>query len=56
MTAPTVVRGPLPGPVPMPAGAYDLAALGYVEEEFLLEGTAESYTLVGERSRDDAGR
>jgi hypothetical protein len=29
---------PLEGPIPMPAGAYDLAALGYVEEEFLLFG------------------
>ena len=36
----------------MPAGTYDLADLGYVEEEFLLEGTADSYRLVGEREDD----
>ena len=30
---------PMPGPIPDPAGAYDLAALGYTEQEFLLEGT-----------------
>ena len=47
----TTVR-PLAGPNPMPGGAYDLADLGYVEEEFLLSGTAESYRVVGERSSD----
>jgi Alpha/beta hydrolase domain len=43
---------PLAGPVPTPAGAYDLAALGYVEEEFLLCGEATSYRLLGERTPD----
>lgn len=43
---------PLPGPPPGAAGTYDLGALGYVEEEFLLEGTAQSYRIAGERSRD----
>jgi Alpha/beta hydrolase domain len=47
----TTVR-PLSGRVPMPVGNYDLGALGFVEEEFLLEGTADSYRLVGERSSD----
>ena len=47
----TTVR-PLDGPCPMPAGTYDLADLGYVEEEFLLDGTADSYRLVGEREDD----
>jgi hypothetical protein len=44
---------PLPGPIPslMPSG-YDLADVGYVEEEYLLSGTAESYRLVGERTPD----
>ena len=42
----------MPGPVPDRAGAYDLAALGYTEEEFLLQGTAESYQLEGARGRD----
>jgi hypothetical protein len=40
----------LVGSPPMPAGAYDLSALGYVEEEFLLAGRATSYALAGERS------
>lgn len=48
--SPTVV--PLPGPVPMPAGNYDLAGLGYLQEEFLLSGTADSYRFVGDRSPD----
>lgn len=42
----------LPGPVPITAGAFDLAALGYVEQEFRLDGTAESYRLAGERGLD----
>jgi Alpha/beta hydrolase domain len=42
----------LGGPAPTPAGAYDLASLGYVEEEFLLEGDASSFVLVGERTAD----
>jgi hypothetical protein len=42
----------LPGPVPSPAGAYDLGQLGYVEEEFLLSGEAASYRLAGERTED----
>lgn len=47
----TVLR-PLRGPSPMPAGAYDLSALGYVEEEFAFAGTAASYRLAGERTAD----
>jgi len=31
---------------------YDLTALDYVEEEYLLEGTARSFALVGERGGD----
>src|SRR5580700_4710562 len=46
----------LEGRPPMPAGAYDLAALGYVEEEFLLEGQATSYALAGERTADGKWR
>jgi hypothetical protein len=41
-----------PGPVPVTAGAYDLAGLGYVEREFRLDGTAESYRLTAERGPD----
>src|SRR4029450_8544493 len=42
---------PLPGPIPslMPSG-YDLADVGYVEEEYLLEGVAESDRLAGGRT------
>lgn len=43
---------PLPGPSPYPAGAYDLGRLGYVEEEFLLDGVAESYRLAGDQRAD----
>jgi hypothetical protein len=43
---------PLAGPVPTPAGAYDLAALGYVEDEFVLSGEATSYRLLGDRTAD----
>lgn len=44
---------PLPGPVPsvMPPG-FDLAEVGYVEEEHLLVGEAASYRLAGERGAD----
>ncbi|MCU1346508.1 MAG: hypothetical protein JWL70_2774, partial [Acidimicrobiia bacterium] len=52
MTESFTVTGPLPGPVPMPVGVYDLDALGYVEEEFLLHGSARSFSLVGDRTAD----
>jgi Alpha/beta hydrolase domain len=42
----------LPGRIPDRAGAYDLAALGYTEHEFLLEGTASGYRLTSERTPD----
>lgn len=42
----------MPGPSPFLAGAYDLASLGYVEHEYVLEGTAESYRLIGDRTPD----
>lgn len=40
------------GACPMPAGAYDLSSLGYVEAEFRLAGTAEAYALTGPRGAD----
>jgi hypothetical protein len=43
---------PLAGPVPTPAGAYDLAALGYIEDEFMLSGEATSYRQLGDRTTD----
>lgn len=42
----------LSGPAPMPGQAFDLAKLGYVEEEFLLSGVATSFALIGHRSTD----
>jgi Alpha/beta hydrolase domain len=42
----------LPGQVPVTVGAYDLAGLGYVEQEFRFDGTAESYRLTAERGPD----
>ncbi|HEY2314948.1 MAG TPA: alpha/beta hydrolase domain-containing protein [Streptosporangiaceae bacterium] len=52
-TGPTGARlTAIPGRIPDPAGAYDLAALGYTEQEFLLEGTAHSYRMSGERTAD----
>ena len=46
----------LGGPAPMAFAAYDLGALGYVEEEFLLEGQASSYAVSGERTADGRWR
>jgi hypothetical protein len=43
---------PLPGRVPDPAGVYDLAKLGYAEQEFVLSGTAVAHRLRGERGTD----
>ncbi len=48
----TASLSPLSGAVPVTAGAYDLAALGYVEQEFALSGRARSYRLTGERGPD----
>ena len=44
----------IPGrvPVQVPPATYDLKELGYLEQEFVLEGSAESYGLVGDRSPD----
>jgi len=50
--AASAVAYPLPGPNPAPAGAYDLHELGYLEQEFVLRGSATSYRLAGERSPD----
>ena len=42
----------LRGQGPIPAGSYDLGSVGYEEHEFLIEGVAQSYRLVGERGED----
>jgi hypothetical protein len=36
----------------MPAGNYDLAALGYGEREYLIEGVATSFELTSDRTSD----
>jgi Alpha/beta hydrolase domain len=43
---------PMPGAVPVTAGAFSLADLGYTEQEFTLAGIADSYRLTGERTAD----
>ncbi len=48
----TVTGPPDPAPVPMAPGNYALADLGYVEEEYVLSGSATSYVVVGERRSD----
>jgi hypothetical protein len=50
--SPAATLRPFDGPGPAPAGAYDLAALGFVEEEFFVSGDASSYRLRGERTSD----
>jgi hypothetical protein len=43
------VTGPITGPPPLfvASTSFNLAALGYIEEEFFLSGTATSYTSAG---------
>ena len=42
----------MPGAAPDVMRDYDLATLGYAETEYLLEGTAGSYDLKGDRGED----
>src|SRR5208282_1652787 len=42
----------LNGPAPLPGGLLDLASLGYIEEEYILSGEANSYALTSERTAD----
>ena len=42
----------IPGPNPVPAGAYDLSQVGYCEQEYLLSGSARSYQIAAERLSD----
>ncbi len=48
----TKLDGPLPGNPFLPAGAPDLGATSYVQEEWFFSGTASGYALRGERSED----
>ncbi len=42
----------IPGPNPVPAGAYDLSEVGYCEQEYLMTGSARSYQIAAERLSD----
>ena len=50
--ATTLITGP--GAPFLGLGAFDLGALGYVVEEFIVSGTASSYKLTGEPTPDGA--
>jgi len=52
--APQVRPPPAVGSPFFSAGAFDLKSLGYVEEEFIVSGTATSYRLIGEPTADGA--
>ena len=43
-----------PGSPFLTIGAFDLKALGYVVEEYVISGTASAYKLTGEATRDGA--
>ena len=46
------VATPIPGTPNLLLGAYDIASLGYVAEEFFVSGTASSYTADGKVGSD----
>ena len=46
------LEGPIPGDPFVIVGAVDLAAAGYVGEEWFLSSTASGYALAGEQSLD----
>jgi Alpha/beta hydrolase domain len=50
--AQVTVTGPIAGTPLLDLGKFDLAALGYVTEEFFLSGTATSYKRVGQITED----
>ncbi len=52
MTAKAALQGPIAGAPVIMLGQYNLAALGYLLEEYFLTGTATSYELAGTRGDD----
>lgn len=55
MASPPQVKAPPAAGSPFfNVGSFDLKALGYVEEEYLISGTAQSYKLTGEPTADGA--
>jgi hypothetical protein len=51
-TTPRATFQVMPGAAPDVMRDYDVAALGYEETEYRVEGTARSYELIGERGAD----
>jgi hypothetical protein len=52
METPVPTVSPIEGDPPSLIPAYPLESVGYVEQEFLVEGVARSFALTGERSTD----
>jgi hypothetical protein len=50
--APILTVTPVEGPAPALMPSYPLETVGYVEQEFLIEGVARSFALAGERTAD----
>jgi hypothetical protein len=48
----TKLEGPIAGDPFSMLGGFDLAAAGYMGDEYFLSGTAQSYALLGERGDD----
>src|ERR1700733_15394953 len=52
MEPPVPTVSAMEGDPPVLIPAYPLEAVGYVEQEFLVEGVARSFALAGERTSD----
>jgi Alpha/beta hydrolase domain len=52
METPVPTVSPIEGSPPVLIPAYPLESVGYVEQEFLVEGVARSFALAGERTPD----
>src|SRR3984957_19719787 len=52
METPVPTVSPIEGSPPVLIPAYPLESVGYVEQEFLVEGLARSFALTGERTPD----
>ena len=52
MKTPVPTVSPIEGSPPVLIPAYPLESVGYVEQEFLVEGVARSFALAGERTSD----
>jgi hypothetical protein len=52
LATPIPTASPIEGAAPALVPAYPLETVGYVEQEFLVEGVARSFALTGERTAD----